>query len=130
MFEVSTPRPSQSSASFPEGTITIRMEFSPSLGGNLTKRLMKAQEFIDSEVLRLCSPLVPFRNGALELSGTIHTKVGSGEVVYKTPYARRWYYEPANFNGAPTRGNRWFERMKAQSAGTILKGAEKILNND
>lgn len=43
---------------------------------------------------------------------------------YATPYARRWYYRPANFTGAPMRGNYWFERMK-QNGGkdAILPGS-------
>lgn len=91
-------------------------------------RAMKAQKFIDSEVLRLCTPKVPKRDGALISSGLIHTVIGSGTVRYKTPYARRWYYENANFSGAPERGNRWFERMKTQNAQDIKKGAAVILN--
>lgn len=82
------------------------------------------QQFIDSEVLRLCEPKVPKDNGVLIDSGTIHTVIGSGEVIYDTPYARRWYYEPAEFQDAPTRGNYWFERMKHEGGALwILKGA-------
>ena len=50
------------------------------------------QKFIDSEVLRLCEPLVPFDQGTLARSGQINTVIGSGQVKYRTPYARRWYY--------------------------------------
>lgn len=126
MFQVSVPGP-RDLAVIGAGS-TIRLTYAPGLNGKITKKLVKAQTFVDSEVLRLCSPLVPYRNGALEGSGTLHTRTGTGVVTYKTPYARRWYYEPANFNGAPQRGNRWFERMKQQSGQTILKGAQKIIN--
>lgn len=76
------------------------------------------QVYIDSEVLRLCEPYTPRDKGNLIASGTHHTVPGSGEVKWKTGdknskgYAVRWYYEPANFQGAPMRGNFWFERMK------------------
>lgn len=85
------------------------------------------QMFIDNEVLRQCNPYVPKDTGELIRSGTAHTKIGSGEVKYRTPYARRWYYRPAQFTGAPKRGNYWFERMK-QNGGleSILKGAKRI----
>lgn len=87
----------------------------------------EVQKFIDSEVLRLCDPLVPFDQGTLKQSGTINTVVGSGEVRYRTPYARRWYYMPANFQGAPDRGNYWFDRMKNNGGkDQILNGAAKI----
>lgn len=91
----------------------------------------KAQEFVDSEVLRRCAPYVPRDTGELIRSGTRETRLGSGRVIYRTPYARRWYYRPANFHGAPKRGNYWFERMKAAGgAKAILRGAAKIMGGD
>lgn len=85
------------------------------------------QKYIDSEVLRLCNPYVPRRGSDLIKSGTISTVIGSGEVRYDTPYARRWYYEAAKFQGAPKRGNYWFERMKNEGGrDKILRGAAKI----
>lgn len=86
-----------------------------------------AQQFIDSEVLRLCDPYVPKDTGALIQSGIINTKIGSGKLCYRTPYARRWYYMPADFQDAPMRGNYWFERMKAQGGkDKILRGIRRI----
>ena len=85
------------------------------------------QQYIDSEVLRLCDPYVPRDTGALIKSGIMNTSIGSGEVVWSTPYARRWYYTPANFQGAPKRGNYWFERMKNEGGRlAILRGAAAI----
>lgn len=88
----------------------------------------EVQRFIDSEVLRYCEPYVPFDTGTLVQSGVINTVVGSGEIKYRTPYARRWYYMPANFQGAPRRGNYWFERAIKQEGGKdkILAGARKL----
>ena len=86
-----------------------------------------AQQFIDSEVLRLCDPYVPKDTGALIDSGIINTQIGSGKVKYRTPYARRWYYMPADFDGSPQRGNYWFERMKAQGGkDTILREVRRM----
>lgn len=76
------------------------------------------QQYIDNEVLRLCDPYIPKDKGGLIASGKHLTVPGSGEVKWQTGdgkskgYAVRWYYEPANFQGAPMRGNYWFERMK------------------
>lgn len=110
--------------------ITARLELD-SMSDMLARRNLETggavQRFIDSEVLRLCEPRVPRDNGDLIKSGTINTVIGSGQVIYDTPYARRWYYEPAEFQGAPTRGNYWFERMKNEGgAQKILEGACKI----
>lgn len=88
----------------------------------------KVQMFIDSEVLRRCVPYVPQDKSDLIKSGQIGTVIGSGTVRYVAPYARRWYYMPAQFQGAPKRGNYWFERMKkAGGAAAIARGAKKIM---
>lgn len=85
------------------------------------------QRFIDNEVLRLAAPYAPRDNELLIKSGIKNTIAGSGLVVYNTPYARRWYYEPAKFQGAPTRGNYWVERMLNEGGKVkILQGAAKI----
>lgn len=78
------------------------------------------QKVIDSEVLRLNEPYVPFDTGALKQSGPLNTEIGSGEVKYRTVYARRQYYIPMNHEGQ--RCAYWFEQMKASG------GKEKILS--
>lgn len=83
----------------------------------------RVQEYIDTQVLRLSEPLVPKDQDNLIRSAINSTVIGSGKVKYDTPYARRWYYMPANFQEAPQRGNYWFERMKAQYKDQILAGA-------
>lgn len=97
------------------------------LAGRGLEQRGKVQQFIDSEVLRKTDPYVPMDTGTLKSSGTRHTKIGSGNVVYKTPYARRLYYNPQyNFQGAPQRGGKWFERMKINHKDDILRGAAKV----
>ena len=86
----------------------------------------RVQKYIDSQVLKYCDSKVPQDTGALIASGKIHTQEGSGEVKYRTVYARRWYYMPAKFKEAPERGNYWFERMKQQHKQHILDGAKKV----
>lgn len=84
----------------------------------------RVQRYIDSEVLRLTDKYVPMDTGKLKESGIRNTKIGSGEVVYRTPYARRMYYNPQyNFSGAPMRGAYFFERSKIDNKKTILNGA-------
>ncbi len=90
----------------------------------------KVQKFIDSEVLRKSEPYVPKLTRTLIKSGTIHTEIGSGKVIYRTPYARRQYYENAGNGKEGTskggrRGKMWFERMKANHREEILSGAAK-----
>lgn len=59
---------------------------------NPSKKIDKAQKFVDSECLRLMKPYTPFRTGAMEKSATLGTKIGSGKIVYNSPYARYQYY--------------------------------------
>lgn len=86
----------------------------------------QVQRFIDSEVIRRMDTYTPFDSGALKSSPLAQTSIGTGQIVQQTPYARRWYYMPAKFQGSPTRGNKWFEKMKINHKDSILKGASSI----
>lgn len=85
------------------------------------------QSFVDSEVIRYCDPKVPFRTGTLKDSALTASVIGSGLIVYATPYAARMYYNPQfNFNGAPERGAFWDQRMAAEHLDDIVRGAAVI----
>ena len=91
------------------------------------ERNSDGQIFVDSEVLRLCSPLVPFQTGMLDKSGKLGTEIGSGEVRYIAPYAAAQYYNTAESRPYDSqRGAKWFERMKVGHKKEILIGARKI----
>lgn len=93
------------------------------------KDLEDAQKELDSEAIRLMDPKVPMDSGTLKKSGIINTVVGSGEIIYSTPYART-QYEATRKVGSPTgpdRGPQWFERMKAEHGKYLRdKAARKI----
>lgn len=50
------------------------------------------QKTVDAAVIRECFPYVPFDEGILAGSANTATEIGSGEIVYDTPYARYLYY--------------------------------------
>lgn len=50
------------------------------------------QKVVDKRVIDYCVPYVPFDEGILAGSAYTATEVGSGEVVYDTPYARYQFY--------------------------------------
>ena len=52
----------------------------------------RAQCFVDSECIRHMDKYTPQRTGALIRSATLGTKIGSGHIVYNSPYARYQYY--------------------------------------
>ncbi len=103
-------------------------------------RYSRAQQFVDSEILRLSDPYTPMQSGMLKTSSILGTAVGSGEVVWNAPYARYLYYgkvmvgrapktvtdRDLTFHGAPKRGAFWFERMKRDKGQQILNKAARI----
>lgn len=75
----------------------------------------RVQQCVTNEVINLSEGYVPFDvAGKYEnpgrLKDSVHIENGT-DVVWNAPYARRWYYENANFQGAPMRGTYWVPRM-------------------
>lgn len=88
----------------------------------------RAQEFVDIEALKGCTRRVPFKKGYLRDSGLALSKIGSGLLVYDTPYARIQYYNTSQSRPYDSnRGGYWFERMRASERGRILAGAKRII---
>ncbi len=117
----------------PKGSIissengTAELTWNPDFAVKRNAQFSKKQMFVDSEVLRRCSPRVPFRTGMLEKSGILGTDVGSGEVNYIAPYAARQYYNTSDVRSYDSnRGAHWFARMKVAEKDDILRGADKI----
>ena len=80
----------------------------------------RVQNFIDSEVMRVMEPYMPFDTGIMAHSMPLATTVGSGVVNVNTPYSRRRLLS-ARHNGL--RGPNYFVRMKADRLEEILDGA-------
>lgn len=94
------------------------------------------------------------RGGTLQQSAHIHSKPGTGIIEYRTPYARFQYYgikmvgaesglvvanrgetkittgQKLKYQGAPTRGALWFERMKNNHLKEIEKGATEVADKE
>ena len=105
-------------------TKSLKLIYNPMFRNARNGQFLKAQKVIDSEVIRLTAPFVPFDKGPLSQSAIVHTVIGSGEVKYVTPYASRLYYSKGyTFQGAPLRGAFWFERMKPGNKEYIRKKA-------
>lgn len=122
VHRIDTPRGSIIKA----GETSCELVWNSNFKGDSEAQFDRKQKTVDSEVLRYCSPLVPFRTSMLEKSGTLGTVVGSGEVKYIAPYARFQYYNTAESRSYdPRRGGMWFERMKAAHKQDILRAAEK-----
>jgi len=110
------------------GENSCELVWNEGFGRDRTGMFNRKQMIVDSEVLRYCSPLIPFRTGMLEKSGTLGTVIGSGEVKYIAPYARFQYYCTAEFRSydqSGLRGAKWFERMKTAHKADIQSAAER-----
>ncbi len=94
----------------------------------IEKRRQAVQKRIDSEVLRMCDPFVPFKMGNLKRSGTLGTKLGTppGRIFYLAKYAKVQYYCGRMVpDGERGRGRRWFERMKLLKKRELLGMIQK-----
>nr|DAU63830.1 MAG TPA: Minor capsid protein [Caudoviricetes sp.] len=102
------------------------LKWDPSFAAKKNQSFSRMQKFVDSEVLRRCSPRVPLQTGMLEKSGKLGTTVGSGIVEYIAPYAKKQYWDTSETRAYdPNRGAKWFERMKVAEKKEILDGAKK-----
>lgn len=89
--------------------------------------MQQAQKYIDSECIRRMDPYTKFKTGALIKSATENTKIGSGQIIQRTPYARIQYYNyDAVQNDTGLRGRMWFERMKTDNLADLKKGVRTI----
>jgi len=66
--------------------------YTTKINTRLTTANKRAQMWLDNEVLKDSAPFVPRLGGALERSGIAGTRIGSGLLVYNSPYARYQYY--------------------------------------
>lgn len=111
------------------------------------------QKLVDSEAMRYMSDYMPRRQaGELEHMMIMSTVIGSGQIYTPGPYAHYLYegilyVSPTtgsawakeneikiptdrllSYTGAPMRGKKWFERMKADHKDDILRAAQAIVD--
>ncbi|MCM1399869.1 MAG: minor capsid protein [Clostridium sp.] len=116
----------------------------------MPKRIKKAQKYLDERVVKDSESFVPRRDGKLIESGTDSTVLGTGKVIWATPYAHYQYegramvgkesrsayaYEKEtkeyngkslNYHTAGT-GDHWIEPAKEKYMETWKKGIANIL---
>jgi len=90
----------------------------------------KLQKFTDLRIVTLMEPYVPFYQGALR--GTAkNSNFGSGVIEYKTPYARKQFFEgrkAGTKKRAPLEGRRWDKRFESDKAKSLAKEIERYGN--
>lgn len=118
-IKIATPRGQISTYTMKTGKVVARLDWNSGFARKKGQAFESAQEFVDSECLRYMNPLTPRRTGMMIKSAKLGTVIGSGNIEYLAPYARRQYYEHKE-------KAHWFETMKASKKDVILKGAEEI----
>ena len=128
-IRIETPRGKLYPVKRGSGRVTCTLRWNPGFRNERTRAFTDAQSYVDSEVLRLCGPYVPFQTGMLMRSGELGTVIGSGEVRYIATYSHRLYYG-THFHfdqtAHPRAGAMWFDRMKVDHADSILRGAAAL----
>lgn len=116
----------------------------------------RVQRFIDQKVIDGCTPYVPASpDRTLEFSAQVSTEIGSGQVIWNTPYARYQYYgfvmtdeagrtwvgpgetkpvitdRPLTYDTSQNTmaGPHWFERAKADNLTEWLDEARRVMIN-
>lgn len=149
MPKIKQPKNAKIKAQKAEADLVWKQTF----GKEQTERFNSVQKFVDSECIRLMVPYTPMRNGILMKNAVLGTKIGSGRIVYNSPYARFQYYGKlmvSSVSGSsyarsgeskvltgkdlqydktrhPKAQRLWFEAMKADKKEQILRGAAAIV---
>ena len=85
------------------------------------------QPILDMQVLKDSNYYAPMDTGNLMSSGITGSNIGSGQLLWTAPYAKKMYYGVGyNFSkdSNPNARAKWFEEAKAKK----MKEWEKILN--
>lgn len=79
--------------------------------------LLFAQAKLDTQVIKDSNVFCPQDEGTLRDSALLNSRIGSGEIRWATPYAKRLYYG-VNFNFSrdknPNARAKWFEEAKSR----------------
>lgn len=129
------------------GEISTNIDFNVSaVTSRIEGKINQAQKWLDNEALNSTAPYIPRQTGSLEQSGISGTKIGSGLLVYNSPYARYQYYGKVMVGRAPKTvtsknlkyyhgshakaGRLWFEVSKSANKKNWIKGVKQIIGGD
>lgn len=99
------------------------------------EKLKAAQDYVDSECLRLMTPYVPVGLPEYKNSGTLRDSgkiLYPGKIVYTAKKARHDYYNRKvnhRHGGNPNATPLWFETTKKKHGKAILRGAAALIGS-
>lgn len=109
--------------------INLNTDFRWNNRNRIPQNVQRAQKHLDSQVLKDTDKYVPMRTGILVKSGILGTRIGSGEIDYIAPYAKKMYYGVTiRFNKSrhPLACAKWFEASKAVNKRSWLAEVRRI----
>lgn len=79
-------------------------------------KIQQQQKYFDALILQDSNYFIPIKTHTMEASSIESTKIGTGEVVWRTDYARRQYYDyhKPQYQPNPNACGKWFEAAKAR----------------
>ena len=108
--------------------MTADVKINPQTFGKISGNIGDAQRALDEQVLKDSNFYAPEDTGTLQDSAVMYTKIGSGVIVWQTPYAKS-LYNGVGFEFSkdknPNACAKWFERAKAEKSKTW----ERVANN-
>lgn len=109
----------------------VRVEFDTAkLMNRFKMNEKKAHAILDTQVMKDTDKFVRFRTGMLARSVQLATTIGSGKVIYDTPYAQRAYYSEDSYvtkDVHPKATAKWLEHSKEENMKTWTDIVRKIL---
>ena len=89
---------------------------SAEIKADLEATTRQVQAPLDALIMADSNYFCPIKTGKLQQSAIINSRLGSGELVWKTPYARRQYYDyhKPPYQPNPNACGKWFEAAKAR----------------
>lgn len=83
---------------------------------DIEAKARQVQAPLDALIMADSNYFCPLKTGKLQQSAIINSRIGSGELVWRTPYARRLYYEYERppYQANPNACSKWFEAAKAR----------------
>lgn len=105
---------------------TVRIEWNEDILAKSLAAVEKAQVALDEQVLKDSNYFIPKDTGQLEDSSIIASRIGEGELIWDTKYARRVYYGvDINFHRDmnPNAQALWFEAAKSRFLSAWVRAA-------
>ena len=89
---------------------------SAEIKADLEATTRQVQAPLDALILQDSNFFCPIKTGTLQKSAITNSRIGSGELVWRTPYARRQYYDyhKPPYQPNPNACGKWFEAAKAR----------------